>query len=68
MYNYRWIDNLLKHDLDHNHEAIRDEETIQEIFKKTNSNAGLLPVILRTDPTAKLIRLAPGNICKIMFQ
>lgn len=57
--------NLLKHDLVPNHEAIRDEETIQEIFKKTNSNAGLLPVILRTDPTAKLIRLAPGNICKI---
>jgi len=57
--------NLLEHKLVPLHEVIRDKESIDTIYKQTNSNPKLLPVILRTDPIAKLIRLAPGNICKV---
>tara|TARA_Y100000389_G_C17417134_1_gene494431 strand:- start:838 stop:1593 length:756 start_codon:yes stop_codon:yes gene_type:complete len=56
---------LLSHRLVPKHEVIRDKQSIDEIFKITNSNAQLLPIILRTDPIAKLIRICPGNICKI---
>lgn len=56
---------LLSHRLVPKHEVIRDKEQIKQIFKETNSNEYLLPVILRTDPIAKLKRLCPGNICKI---
>ena len=34
-------------------------------MKKTNSSKDLLPVILRTDPMAKILRLCPGDICEI---
>ena len=37
----------------------------QEILTKTNAELYQLPVILRTDPMAKLIRLCPGDICEI---
>ena len=57
--------NLLNHRLVPNHESIRLEEDINKIYELTNSNQHLLPVILRTDPIAKLLRLCPGNICKI---
>jgi DNA-directed RNA polymerase subunit H (RpoH/RPB5) len=57
--------NLLKHELVPKHEVIRDEESIQKIYEKTNSNSQLLPVILRTDAIGKLIRLCPEDICKI---
>ena len=56
---------LLSHRLVPKHEVIRDKQTIDEIFKTTNSNSQLLPIILRTDPIAKLIRICPGNLCKI---
>jgi len=59
------IVNLLNHRLVPKHETIRNKEDIDEVFKNTNSNAQLLPVILRTDAIAKLIRLCPDNICKI---
>jgi DNA-directed RNA polymerase subunit H (RpoH/RPB5) len=59
------IVNLLKHRLVPTHEAIRDKDTIEQILQKTNASLQLLPVILRTDAIAKLIRLCPGNICKI---
>ena len=57
--------NLLNHRLVPKHECVRLEEDINTIYELTNSNAQLLPVILRTDPMAKLLRLCPGNICKI---
>jgi DNA-directed RNA polymerase subunit H (RpoH/RPB5) len=57
--------NLLKHSYVPIHEVIRDKETIQKIYDNTNSNSQLLPIILRTDAIAKLIRLCPENICKI---
>jgi len=56
---------LLSHRLVPDHEVIRDKGEIDKIFKMTNSNAQLLPVILRTDPIAKLLRVCPGDICKI---
>ena len=59
---------LLSHRLVPKHKVIRDSDEINKIFEKTNSNAQLLPVILRTDPMAKLIRLCPGNICEITRQ
>ena len=59
------VHNLLKHKLQPTFEVIRDEEQINNIYEKTNSNPQLLPVILRTDPIAKLIRLCPEDICKI---
>ena len=59
------VHNLLEHKLVPSHKVIRDKESIQKIYGKTNSNSELLPIILRTDPMAKLIRLCPGDICKI---
>jgi len=59
------IVNLLEHRLVPKHEVIRDKDDIEIVFKNTNSNSQLLPVILRTDPMAKLLRICPGNLCKI---
>ena len=47
------------------HKCIRNEKEKKEIMKKTNSSKDLLPVILRTDPMAKILRLCPGDICEI---
>ena len=56
---------LVSHRLVPKHEVIRDKGQIKQIFEGTKTNEYLLPVILRTDPIAKLKRLCPGNICKI---
>ena len=48
-----------------NHECIRDKTEIQLILDKCNSTTAQLPVIFRTDPQAKIKRIAPGDICKI---
>ena len=53
--------NLLEHDLVPIHIPIRDKEEIKQILTDTNSLIHQLPIILRTDPMAKLIRLCPGN-------
>lgn len=47
------------------HICIRDEEEINKILKKVNATRDQMPIILRTDPMAKLIRLCPGDICEI---
>ena len=47
------------------HKPIRKSHEIAEILEKTNTKSGQLPVILRTDAMAKLIRLCPGDICEI---
>jgi DNA-directed RNA polymerase subunit H (RpoH/RPB5) len=47
------------------HVCIRDEEEINKILKKVNATRDQMPIILRTDPMAKLIRLCPGDICDI---
>lgn len=59
------VNNLLKHTLVPKHEVIRDVNEINKIYEQTNSNSILLPIILRTDPMAKILRLCPGNLCKI---
>jgi len=48
------------------HECIRNKTEIQKILVKCNSTGTQLPVIFRTDPQAKIKRIAPGDICKIM--
>lgn len=58
--------NLLNHELVPIHIPIRGKSEITEILSDTNSHIHQLPVILRKDPMAKLIRLCPGNICKII--
>jgi DNA-directed RNA polymerase subunit H (RpoH/RPB5) len=58
--------NLLNHDLVPVHIPIRNKQDIEQILVDTNSMLHQLPIILRTDPMAKLIRLCPGNICKII--
>ena len=47
------------------HVVIRDQPTIDNILIECNSRIDQLPVILRNDPMAKILRLAPGDICKI---
>ena len=47
------------------HEVIRNHKEIDEILTKCNATINQLPVILRKDPMAKVLRLAPGDICKI---
>jgi len=46
-------------------ECIRDQKTIDEVLKSCNASLRQLPVIKRTDPQAKCMRMAPGDICKI---
>ena len=57
--------NILNHTLVPLHEPIRKQDEIDKILQLTNSTEHQLPIILRTDNIAKLIRLCPGNICKI---
>tara|TARA_B100001287_G_C22683710_1_gene532050 strand:- start:939 stop:1691 length:753 start_codon:yes stop_codon:yes gene_type:complete len=47
------------------HECIRNKTEIDTILKKTNCKINQLPIILRKDPMAKLLRMAPGDICMI---
>jgi len=65
-----FIDTLYRNIMDHVlvpiHIPIRNKEEINQILNDTNSHIHQLPIILRTDPIAKLIRLCPGNICKII--
>lgn len=58
--------NLLNHSLVPIHIPIRKKDEIEKILQETNSLIHQLPIIMRTDPMAKLIRLCPGNICKII--
>ena len=57
--------NLLKHELVPQHYPIRDKVEIEEILKNNNATKNELPKIDKNDQIAKIIRLVPGNICKI---
>lgn len=48
------------------HICIRGSIDKQNILEKCNTNENQLPIILRKDPQAKINRLAPGDICKIV--
>ena len=56
---------ILQHNFVPEHKCIRKKSEKEEILKKTNTSIKQLPVILRTDPIAKILRLAPGDICEI---
>ena len=47
------------------HEIVRKQSEIDEILQNCNATITQLPVILRKDPMAKILRLSPGDICKI---
>ena len=57
--------NLLNHRLVPVHIPIRKMTEIKEILNKTNCTISQLPIILKNDAIAKLIRLAPGDVCDI---
>ena len=57
--------NLLEHNLVPKHEVIRDKTEINKILEDCNANISQLPIILKNDIIAKLIRLSPGDLCKI---
>ena len=62
------INNLMDHKLVPNHKVIRTKDEINKIFEMTNSNPHQLPIILRTDSIAKLIRLCSGDLCEIIVK
>ena len=57
--------NLLKHRLVPEHKVIRNKEEIDEILSNCNATINQLPIILKNDIIAKLIRLVPGDVCEI---
>ena len=59
---------ITKHELVPKHECIRGEPQIQDILKECNATRGQLPIIKRIDPQAKMMRMAPGDICRIERQ
>lgn len=48
------------------HEPLRKEADIQAVLDRCNCKLHQLPKIMRTDPQAKCMRLAPGDVCKIV--
>ena len=48
------------------HICIRDKKEINKLLKDTNTTLKQLPVIKQNDIQAKLLRLAPGDLCKII--
>lgn len=48
------------------HTCIRDKKEIEDILNNTNTNINQLPIIKRNDIQAKILRLAPGDLCKII--
>ena len=57
--------NLLEHNLVPKHEVIRNKTDINKILEDCNANISQFPIILKNDIIAKLIRLSPGDLCKI---
>jgi len=48
------------------HICIRNTNEISGILRDLNATEKQLPLILRTDPMSKLLRLAPGDLCEIV--
>ena len=61
-----FTNNILKHRLVPEHLVIRKKEEIQKILKECNCNLTQLPIILKNDIISKILRLAPGDLCKII--
>ena len=58
--------NILKHRLVPKMTPIRKSEDINKILELCNSSINQLPIILKDDIISKIIRLAAGDICKII--
>jgi len=57
--------NLLNHRLVPKHKIIRNKTEINEILSNCNANINQLPIILKNDIIARLIRMVPGDVCEI---
>jgi DNA-directed RNA polymerase subunit H (RpoH/RPB5) len=57
--------NLLEHRLVPKQTAIREKQDIKKILEECNCSINQLPIILKNDTISKLIRLTPGDICRI---
>lgn len=58
--------NISKHELVPHHEAIRDEETINNLVTQHNLKSKLqFPIILKTDPMARYLNIQSGELVKI---
>jgi len=57
---------ILKHSKVPKHEIFRFEKDIQKICEKCNCRKDQMPIIERNDAVAKRLRIAPGDICKII--
>lgn len=58
--------NIMEHRLIPKHIPIRDKEEINKILNKCNCTINQFPIISKTEMMSKIIRLAPGDICKII--
>lgn len=56
---------LTKHVYVPKHECIRDKKIINKLLQDTNTTMKQLPIIKVSDIQAKLLRMSPGDLCKI---
>tara|TARA_Y100000996_G_C22475821_1_gene624075 strand:- start:292 stop:1041 length:750 start_codon:yes stop_codon:yes gene_type:complete len=61
-----FTNNILKHRLVPEQSAIRGTKEIKKILEDCNCNLNQLPIILKNDIISKMLRLASGDICKII--
>ena len=59
---------LRSHEKVPTHEIIRGKNEIQKVLDTCNALIDQLPVIQRTDIQARVMRMAPGDICRITRQ
>jgi DNA-directed RNA polymerase subunit H (RpoH/RPB5) len=64
-----FLDHLMydirNHDKVPKHENYREVPEIEKILSECNATLSQLPVIRRTDIQARIMRMAPGDVCKI---
>lgn len=58
--------NLQEHEYVPKHICIRDKKIIKKLLTDTNTTLKQLPIIRQNDIQAKLLRLSPGDLCKII--
>lgn len=61
-----FVTNLMKHEMLPTYIPIRDESEISSILKKCNAQKHQMPIISRTDNIGKMLRLVPGDLCKLI--
>ena len=60
-----FTNNILNHKLVPKHNVVRSSTKINEILEGCNCTANQLPIILKNDNIAKILRVTPGDICSI---